>query len=72
MLATMGNQFHWGQDRDLRRWIRASRLDGFGQLMAAADREDPVQRDILTRLGQHAPGAVRNLTRLAQARAATG
>ena len=38
MLATMWNQFHWGQDPELRRWIRASRLDGFAKVMAGADR----------------------------------
>ncbi|SDO62445.1 Pyridine nucleotide-disulphide oxidoreductase [Klenkia soli] len=68
MLATMWNQFHWGQDTELRRWIRASRLDGFGELMARADRADPQQLAILTRLKQHAPAAVANLTRLVEAR----
>ena len=68
MLATMRNQFHWGQDPQLRRWIRANRLDGFGELMARADRDDPRQLDVLTRLKQHAPAAVANLTRLVAAR----
>jgi hypothetical protein len=68
MLATMWNQFHWGQDAELRRWIRASRLDGFGEVMAGADREDPRQAAILARLKQHAPSAVANLTRLVEAR----
>ena len=71
MLATMWNQFHWGQDAELRRWIRASRLDGFGKLMAEADRDDPAQRDVLARIREHAPGAVGNLTRLVEARSAS-
>jgi hypothetical protein len=72
MLATMRNQSQWGQDPELRRWIRASRLDGFGELVARADRDDPRQLDVLTRLRQHAPAAVANLTRLVAARTAPG
>jgi hypothetical protein len=70
MLATMWNQYHWGQDPQLRRWIRASRLDGFGKLMAEADRDDPEQQAVLARIKQHAVGAVGNLTRLVEARSA--
>lgn len=65
LLATMWNQYHWGQDHDLRRWVRANRLDGFGRLVAGADRDDPAQQAVLTRLREGAVGAIGNLARLA-------
>ncbi|GHE07184.1 NAD(P)-binding protein [Klenkia taihuensis] len=70
MLATMLNQHRWSQHPELRRWIRASRLDGFGAVIAGADRDDPAQQAVLARLRQHAPAAVANLSRLATARPA--
>ncbi|SCX49339.1 Pyridine nucleotide-disulphide oxidoreductase [Klenkia marina] len=67
MLATMRNQHRWSQHPELRRWIRASRLDGFGAVIAGADREDPAQQAVLARFREHTPGAVANLTRLTTA-----
>ena len=70
MLANMLNQFHWGQDKALRDWIRASRLDGFGKLMAGADKEDAVKQATITRLKEQAAAAAANLPRLIAAQAA--
>lgn len=69
MLVNMTNQFHWGQDKALREWMRASRLDGFGRLIASADRQDPAQMAVLARLKDAAPAAMANLARLAGAAA---
>lgn len=65
MLGNMRNQFHWGQDKDLRQWIRGTRLDGFGKLMASAARDDVGKQAIIERLKAHAPAAMANLARLA-------
>ncbi|MDE2277402.1 MAG: NAD(P)-binding protein [Burkholderiales bacterium] len=65
MLANMVNQLQWGQDKALRDWIRASRLDGFGKLVAGADKSDAGQMAVLARLKERAPAAVANLSRLA-------
>jgi hypothetical protein len=64
MLANMGNQFQWGQDKVLRSWIRDSRLDGFGKLMTGADPQDAEKQAILARLKDQARAAIANLPRL--------
>jgi hypothetical protein len=71
MMATMWNQYHWAQDPALRRWIRSSRLDGFGRLIAEADRTDPHKQAVLARLKEHAIGAMTNLPALVAARRGT-
>jgi hypothetical protein len=65
MLVNMHNQFHWGQDKPLRDWMRSSRLDGFGKLVAGADKSDAEQMAVLARLKERAPAAISNLSRLA-------
>lgn len=64
LIATMWNQFHWGQDRTLRRWVRENRLDGFGRMVAAADRDDARQQAVLGRIKASAVPAMTNLTAL--------
>ncbi len=64
MLANLWNQFQWGQDKELRQWIRASRLDGFGHLMAGIAPDDAERQAVIARLKQHAPAAMANLQRL--------
>ena len=64
MTATMWNQFHQDQDRELRRWIRGSRLDGFVRLVAAA-RDDPGKQAVLAGLREHVGPAMADLTALA-------
>jgi NAD(P)-binding Rossmann-like domain len=65
MMVSMMNQFFWGQDKELRKWIRESRLDGFGKMMAQADPENAEQQAILGRLKAGAQKAMGNLPRLA-------
>jgi hypothetical protein len=62
MLANMRNQMAWRQDKALREWIRASRLDGFGKLVAGADRLDTEKQAILARLKDHSADAMANLS----------
>lgn len=65
-MATMWNQFYWGQDQTLHRWIRSNRLDGFGHLDAGADRQDQHKQAILTRYREQARAAMTNLPSLVQ------
>ena len=64
MLANMWNQFQWGQDKELRQWIRASRLDGFGKLMTGIDPQDTEKQAIMARLKEQAAAAMANLPKL--------
>lgn len=59
--ANMMNQAIWSQDKDLQRWIRANRLDGFSGLIRSADMDDPEVVDILTRLRKNAMPAAMKL-----------
>ena len=70
MLAHLRNQYQWGQDKELRQWIRASRLDGFGKLMTGIDPQDAEKLAIMARLKEQAPAAMANLYKLTGARAA--
>lgn len=64
MMASMWNQFQWSQDKALRQWIRDSRLDGFGRLIASVDPQDAEKLAILARFKQQAAAAMANLPRL--------
>jgi len=64
LLASMWNQFQWGQDKELRQWMRDSRLDGFGKLMASAGRDDAPKQAVIARLKAHAAAAMQNLQKL--------
>lgn len=64
MFANLWNQAQWGQDKVLRQWIRASRLDGFGKLLAAVAPDDTDKQAILARLKQHGMAAMANLPKL--------
>ena len=70
MMANMLNQLQWGQDKVLREWIRASRLDGFGKLKATADRQDAAKQAILARLKEQSAAAMANLPKLMASQAA--
>jgi hypothetical protein len=67
MMVSMWNQFQWGQDKVLRQWIRASRLDGFGKLMAEVDPQDADKQAVLARFKATAQAAMANAQRLAAA-----
>lgn len=64
MRVNMANQFHWGQDKELRQWVRASRLDGFGKLMSGIAPQDTEKQDIMARFREQAVAAMANLPRL--------
>ena len=68
--ANMMNQFQWSQDKALRQWIRESRLDGFGKLIASADKADAEKQAILADLKATAMAAMANMTRLMAAQVA--
>jgi hypothetical protein len=69
VMTTMWNQFHWSQDRELRRWIRHSRLDGFGRLVAGVSRDDEHGQAVLARYREQAMAAMGNLPTLTGAAA---
>ena len=64
LLANMRNQFQWGQDKELRKWIRESRLDGFGKLLSGIDPQDIEKQAIMARLKTQSMAALANLQRL--------
>jgi hypothetical protein len=66
MAVSMTNQFQWSQHKELRNWIRESRLDGFGKLMAQADQADSKKQATLERLKNNARGAMFNIPKLTQ------
>jgi hypothetical protein len=65
--ANMMNQAIWGQNKDLRKWMRANRLDGFSELMASADMSDPEVVEIFTKLRSNAMPAAMKLQSLLNA-----
>lgn len=64
LMANMINQWRWGQDKTLRDWIRASRLDGFSKLIAGADKLDPDKQAVIAALKEQAAAAMGNLPKL--------
>ena len=64
IMANMMNQYHWSQDKVLRNWIRDSRLDGFGKLVASADPADQDKQAILLKLKECAMAAMANIPKL--------
>ncbi len=64
MAANMMNQMQWSQDKTLRDWMRASRLDGFGKVMASADRNDTEKMAILDKLRSQSIAAMANVPKL--------
>ncbi len=64
MMANMMNQAQWGQDKTLRDWMRSSRLDGFGKVIASADRNDAQKMAILEKLRSMAMAAMGNMPKL--------
>jgi hypothetical protein len=66
-VVNMMNQVAWMQDKKLGAWIRDSRLDGFGKVIAQVDPGDEARMAVLGRLRGNAMAAVANLQRLAAA-----
>ena len=63
-LASMMNQFAWGQDKALRNWIHNSRLDGFGKTIASVDPADLEKMAILEKFKTCARLAAANIPKL--------
>lgn len=59
--ANMMNQFNWGQDRDLRKWLLDNRLDGFSKLVAERPNDDPLKVEIMGRMKTSAMPAMMKL-----------
>ena len=66
-LANLRIQAVWGTEPDLRRWIRDSRLDGFGKVVEEVRPEETDKVDVLRRLRENMRPALANLERLAAA-----
>ncbi|MBC5765623.1 NAD(P)-binding protein [Ramlibacter albus] len=63
-LVSMSNQMRWSQDAALRTWLRNSRLDGFGKLVADVGKDDAEKQEVLARLKTSAMAAVGNMQKL--------
>jgi hypothetical protein len=63
-IANMMNQFQWMQDPKLGKWIRESRLDGFGKVIASVKPEDTAKQEILMKFRGNAMAAMGNLQKL--------
>lgn len=66
-IVNLMNQGVWLADERLGRWIRQSRLDGFGKIAAGIDRSDAARVAVLQEMRGTAPLAVQNLMKLAGA-----
>jgi NAD(P)-binding Rossmann-like domain len=62
--ANLTNQFHWSKDKALRNWMRESRLDGFGKLIANIEESDSEKITIMEKLMTQAAAAVANVPKL--------
>lgn len=58
------NQFQWSQDKALRQWMRTSRLDAFGALVAGIEKTDVARQATLSQLRTHTMAAMANMPRL--------
>ena len=56
----------------LRQWVRDSRLDGFGRLLASAAKDDEEKQAIIARFREQAMAAMANLPKLMTASKPTG
>lgn len=63
-MSNMLNQLQCGQDEELRLWIRDSRLDGFGKLVAGVDPADAEKQAILAKFETYAMAALANIPKL--------
>ena len=67
VLANFANEAAWAGEPELRAWVRASRLDGFGKTVDAVAPDDLEKRAVLGRIRSNAMPAMANLRRLASA-----
>ena len=62
--ANTMNQMQWSQDKTLRNWMRETRLDGFGKLMANIDPSDAEKLAIMGNFRTQAMAAMANMPKL--------
>jgi len=63
-MVSVANQLRWSEDKVMRHWIRESRLDGFGKMVAGVDRNDAEKVALLGELRQQGAAAMANAKRL--------
>jgi hypothetical protein len=61
---SMMNQFRWSKDNSLRQWLRNTRLDGFGKMVADLNKADTERQAILAQLRTRAMAAMSNMPNL--------
>jgi len=59
--AFMTNQYNWGQDEELRGWLRNNRLDGFSKMASEIPEDDHEKRAVMKRLRNASMPAMMNL-----------
>lgn len=59
--AFMMNQYKWGQDPEIRKWLLGNRLDGFSNMVAGVDKDDTEKMAILKKLRDNAMPAMAKL-----------
>jgi hypothetical protein len=62
--VSMLNQYQWSQDKALRQWMRNSRLDSFGKMVAELDKADTQRQAVVARLRENLMGAMGNIPNL--------
>jgi hypothetical protein len=62
--AALLNQFRWSQEKTLRQWMRGSRLDSFGRMVAELDKGDVERQAVVARLRANAMAAMGNFGKL--------
>ena len=63
-LMSMMNQFQWSQDKQLRQWMRSSRLDAFGKMVSEIDKADTEKQATLARLRVNTQAATTSMAAL--------
>ncbi len=64
--AFMLNQYNWGQDDELREWLRNNRLDGFSKMVSEIAEDDHKKRDVMRRLRKASMPAAMKLQQFMQ------
>lgn len=62
--VSMMNQFQWSQNKPLRQWMRHSRLDGFGKMVAELDKSDTERQAVMAAIRTHSMAAMSNMANL--------
>ncbi len=66
MAMQMVNQMTWSQNKEMRRWVRNNRLDGFGKVVSSVDRTDTKKMAILKRMKDNGLPAMMRLQQFIQ------